>query len=119
MKPTQGLVAFIDILGYQNFIDNNSVEKAVDILTEVFTGLKDAVIEDYRNSWIKRPDETNKRFEDVTIQTLSDSIILHFPARGAMFPMRDWLTFLQTTRVIQRRLFDNGFPSRGAIASGE
>jgi hypothetical protein len=119
MKPTNGLVAFLDILGYQNFIDNNSVEKAVDILAEVFNGLKDAVIEDYRNSWIKQASESNKRFEDVTIQTLSDSIILHFPIEGKNFPMRDWLTLLQTARVIQRRLFDNGFPSRGAIASGK
>src|ERR1039457_6495452 len=110
MKSTQGLVAFLDILGYQNFIDNNSVEKAVEILDKVFTGLKDAVIEDYRNSWIQRESEKNKRFEDVTIQTLSDSIILHFPIQGTNFPMSDWRTLLQTTRVIQRRLFDNGFP---------
>jgi len=46
-------------------------------------------------------------------------LILHFPIQGDTFPTRDWLTFLQTTRVIQRRLFDNGFPSRGAIASGK
>lgn len=119
MTSTFGLVGFYDILGYQNFIDNNSVEKAVEILNGVFTGLKAAVIQDYQNTWSGKASNARRRFDDVVIQTLSDSIILHLPVKQPEFPMSDWLTFLQTSRVIQRRLFDNGFPSRGAIATGK
>ena len=50
IKPTRGIVAFLDILGYQNFIENNNVEKAVEILMRAFDGLKDVVLQDIRQS---------------------------------------------------------------------
>ena len=118
MEATEGLVGFLDILGYQNFIDNNSVEKAVDILSNVFKGLKEAVVNDYRSTWAG-PAAANKRFEDVIIQTLSDTIIFHLATPEQDILISDWMTLLQTVRVTQRRLFDNGFPSRGTVASGK
>jgi len=119
MKATQGIVAFLDILGYQNFIDNNSVEMAVDILTKVFTGLKEASLSDYKNKWAKSGSPARRRFEDVIIQTLSDSIIIHLSTPQEAVSVDDWMTMLQTVRMIHRRLFDNGFPSRGTVASGQ
>jgi hypothetical protein len=119
MEPIQGIVAFLDVLGYQNFIDNNSVGKAVEILTNVFTGLKEASVEDYKTRWVKPGVAAKRRFEDVFIQTLSDSIIFHFQTPKGSIPISDWMTFLQIVRVTQRRLFDNGFPARGAVACGQ
>jgi hypothetical protein len=117
MEATNGIIAFLDILGYQNFIDNNSVEKAVDILTKVFSGLKEAVAEDYKN-WFKSPAPIG-RVERVVIQTLSDSIIFHLPGERGATSVADWVTLLQAVRITQRRLFENGFPARGTVASGE
>ena len=116
MEATEGIVAFLDILGYQNFIDNNSVEKAVDILTKVFSGLKEAVAEDYKK-WFPRSSSTTL-VDSVKVQTLSDSIIFHLAIGPKATSTLNWATLLQTVRITQRRLFDNGFPSRGTIASG-
>jgi hypothetical protein len=117
MEATEGLVAFLDILGYQNFIDNSSVEKAVDILTDVFSGLKEAVAEDYKN-WFKSP-PSDSLVQQVVIQTLSDSIIFHFSTKPKATSVAGWMTLLQAVRITQRRLFDSGFPSRGTVASGK
>jgi len=118
IQSTQGIVAFLDILGYQNFIDNNNVKKAVEILDNVFANLKEAVIEDCNKLWTKS-DKGLAIFENVKIQTLSDSIIIHLANSGKTSSWRDWTIVFLTVRIVQRRLFDNGFPSRGAVASGE
>jgi hypothetical protein len=118
MKAIQGIVAFVDVLGYQNFIDNNDVGKAVEVLTKVFKGLKEAAVKEYSEKWTSSA-APKRRFEDVVIQTLSDSIIFYLETPERAIRVGDWITFFQLVRVTQRRLFDNGFPSRGAVASGD
>lgn len=119
LAPKDGIVGFLDILGYQNFIDNNDVSKAVAILAHVFTDLKDAVLERLQENWVKLEKKGAEAFSRLSIHTLSDSTILHLPSTAKSDPALDWLIMLTTSRIIQRRLFDNGFPSRGGISSGK
>lgn len=120
MKPTPGIVAIIDLLGYQNFVDNNNASDAVTILQDVFSNLKEAVISDYTATWTKATQPDILRFEHLVIQTFSDTIVIHIPfeEKKQKQPLT-WLAILQTVRILQRRLFERGFPSRGAIDCGE
>jgi hypothetical protein len=121
MKSNNGIVAFLDILGYQNFIDRNDVSVAVAILNDAFANLKELVAEDFKTNWTKVTNNAGLFFDKLIIQTLSDSIILHLPVEDddPTALAFSWATILQCVRVLQRRLFDRGFPSRGAISVGE
>jgi hypothetical protein len=123
--PKFGLVAVFDILGYQEFLDKNSVDYQVEVMAETLE---------------KIPEETvnllNEMFGDsagspLSTLVLSDSIIFTIPLifkdskKGLSYSpddtasnFRSWNRMLLASLVFMRKMFDAGFPLRGAITLG-
>jgi hypothetical protein len=126
MKPISqyGLVAVFDILGYQEFLDKNPVNYQVDVVSDTLE---------------KIPNETmallNEMFGEsngsaLSSIVLSDSIIFTIPliqkdAEGQSYNSDEikanffaWNRMLLGCAIFMRKMFDAGFPLRGALTLG-
>jgi hypothetical protein len=120
MNSKNGITGFIDILGYQNFIAKNRVSAAVDIISSSLFNLKENVISEI-NDENKGKISSAVTFDLLHIQTLSDSIIIHYPLDelSGFDLLIMWSAVLNFVRRLHQRLWNEGFPSRGAIDYGE
>lgn len=121
----QGLVGFFDILGYQNIIDNNDIEKVSEIISKIFLKLPD----DVRREMVKpiQGEEesikiVNESIKELESRLISDSILLVFPipvnteAYLKYFASR---LFLRYVRLLLELTFKRGLPLRGTVDFGE
>ena len=129
----RGLVAFFDILGYQQMLMNNEVETTAHLIVDVISNIPSDIITSVtRDQGLggqiletsKFVDEIwNKVIrEEVKWLLFSDSILVSLPVD----PSREvidygfrWLAFIHVCAFLQREMFDRGLPLRGAIAFGE
>jgi hypothetical protein len=114
-----GAIAFLDILGYQSFLANNSASESTDAALEVLemiTALPKRVQAELSENWAQ------EAFGQSVIQSLhhvifSDTIVLLIP-----YAKKDpgaCLTYLTVSAgLLTAKLFDEGLPIRGAIAEG-
>ena len=125
MSKKEGIIAFFDILGYQNFLESNSIEYCIAVIEEII---------------IKLPEETkNERFgfytgKDVTMNDVkkyfddhcdvifvSDTIIFFFDfdsVENCSIPLylHQILFYLL---FFTSKSFEKGFPLRGYVDYGE
>lgn len=129
LKPAREVfVAFLDILGFSNFIRENSHAGVITAYQAIFRSLIDFTLAEVaeqiseKSLWLKSMgdpeniDDLEPKLDNVTINcvTMSDSIILS--TSGCDF--KDFLVLIATVRNLMARTLYFGFPLRGAIAQG-
>jgi hypothetical protein len=122
--PTRtGLLAFFDILGYQNFILHSSIQQSAWIIHEVILKMpslvRKAVIDKYSSVDRTFAEELEKCMSKPVI--ISDSIVWGFSFNPSLIEriQVQWLVFIEACCYLQRQMFDQGLPLRGAISYGE
>jgi hypothetical protein len=122
MDKKIGLVAFFDILGYQNFLEKNEPEIAAEKITEFIKKLKAFQGEKYLSFFgeeVKSVGEPIVR--NIVYLVISDAILLTLEADKSN--LHDYaynqFFFLGYCSRLFKELFIYGLPVRGAIEYGE
>ncbi|MHA2371312.1 MAG: hypothetical protein ACXADX_21050 [Candidatus Hodarchaeales archaeon] len=134
IELNQGLIGFFDILGYQQMLLNNEVEKTAHLIVDVLANTPSNILEALM---MDTGQEYDEQLRTIQLQTdmyreilekevgwllFSDSILVSLPIAptdGMPFYGLRWAAFLYACAFLQRQLFDKGLPLRGAIAYGE
>jgi len=136
-----GAVALFDVLGYQELLFNNTVEKAVTLARENLVALPETIeATTYQALGIDQNGFLAAHVHDLQWLIFSDTILLalEFPSRRFPFPCpktiprnlrpelqqifvtnSQWIVFLNVCAALMRQLFAKGLPLRGAIHFGE
>jgi len=136
-----GLVAFFDILGYQNLLERNEPEKIAEEVLPILTNIGDRVKQDLdlcHKSAILDIKEKNKKSEyNDIVQALedrhkmiiermrwlifSDTVLLALPIEEGDQDIvnMSWFIFIMASSALQANLFRAGLPVRGAIDFGK
>ncbi|UCF99493.1 MAG: hypothetical protein JSV89_08125 [Spirochaetaceae bacterium] len=129
-----GLVGFFDILGYQQMLLNNDVEKAARLIVEVIANIPSEVIDSIGKEQglvceddVKTVNYLNQLWKKILSEELnwllfSDTILVSLPLNRndkRLFHATRVLAFLQACAFLQRQMFDRGLPLRGAISFGD
>ena len=98
-------VAFLDILGFKNMINNKSCSE----LFEVFESIKAS-----SHTFVNLNDKDMETFKHIEYTIMSDSVVVYIDANldDALFAL------LCTCQTIQMDLLNNGILMRGGIARG-
>ncbi|MDP3561373.1 MAG: hypothetical protein Q8R83_04255 [Legionellaceae bacterium] len=128
IKPAAPVfVAFLDILGFSDFVKNNSHAEVVKIYQAVFRSIIDMTLTETaeqllpESQWLK--DITNPNNHDlspkldnvsINVLSISDSIILSTTDDE----FKNLIKLIATVRNIMARTLYFGFPLRGAITHG-
>lgn len=121
----KGLVAFLDILGYQDIINNNLIEEAAkivsDILLNIPTDTKKKIIEVFKDVDPDTKGLMTKMLDKIDHRVISDSILLVFEMPEVEKELKEsfWLVFIVYVGELLRHSFDKGLPLRGAIDYGD
>jgi len=119
----QGFVGFFDILGYQDIIDNNDIENASKVISDILEtlpektalGVMSLVSGQYKAV-------VQLQIDMIQPRLISDSILLAMPVSTTssdIEKMRSVATFLFYTAKLMRLAFDKGLPLRGAVDFGD
>ena len=124
----KGIVAYFDILGYQNFIKSNKIKDCIEIIENILLTLPDEIKRDYlrinENSYSKwdeylqgiRSNFTNH----MNITFISDTIIFFFDfekmEKNNIPSFLNQILFYLS--VFMKLSFERGFPMRGYIDYG-
>jgi hypothetical protein len=121
-----GIVGYFDILGYQNFLKNNSIEKCIDVIEKIILELPEEIKKDYLGLYSDIPDEYLRNIRNhfktnLNITFISDTIIFFFDFDGIendSIPafLNQILFFLMVFTWLS---FEKGFPMRGYVDYGE
>lgn len=104
-------IAFLDILGYKDIIENNSTNYISELLSKSI----DLSYEMSIDIWNKLPLEYKEAKDDIQYTIISDSIIIWSKNDSLI----DLFLFLITSRSIFFSFLINGMPLRGGITIGE
>jgi hypothetical protein len=120
---SQGLVGFFDILGYQNIVDNNTIEEVSEIITGLLLKLPDIVRSNMKESFSEkiRPG-MEARLGELRATLISDSILLVFPVDRKKNIWEKILSFALFKSYVERligAMFREGLPMRGAVDFGD
>lgn len=133
-EPQTGMVAFFDILGYQQVILNNKIHETAHLISDTLMNIPDVVIKNLSQGEIDVPDDltqTAKSYinewhrtlrEDIKWLIFSDSILVSLPMAKDLHPLLMFQVggaFWGVCTLLQRQMFDFGLPLRGAISYGE
>lgn len=122
---SQGLVGFFDILGYQNIIDNNTIDDVSGIISRVLLKLPECVMEEMSRPFKDDHEQfvfLKKSISGLESRLISDSILLVFPVDPALDARGKLISFLLFTNYVAELLnltFSQGLPTRGAVDFGE
>ena len=133
-----GLVAFFDILGYQNLLERNEPEVIAEEVLPILIGMKGKIRVSVFTSFVKNLDSESKNLSNEDRENIikaiaatllsmdwvvfSDTIVLTLPInQEAIHEQRllPWMIFFSAASLIQNELFDAGLPSRGAVDYGK
>lgn len=126
-----GMIAFFDILGYQNIIINNDIEKVANIINDTILELPSKVQNDVLNTFTRLSEKIENKsllnivqdnFKRIDFLIISDSILIFLPIEESIYekyPDICWMTFLLYCCVLLDESFKKGLPLRGAIEYGE
>jgi hypothetical protein len=120
IKQKYGLIGFFDILGYTNIIENNEIEKVAEIVGEKLVKIpglaQTKILEPVKD---KQQSQWKVLAEKVSWLAFSDIILLTMPLdRDSAKPELEWFVFLLFCEALNRTMFDEGLPLRGAISIG-
>lgn len=123
MSKKTGLVGFFDILGYQNFLEENEPEIAAEKISEFIKYLKDFQSETFVSFFKKdqHQEEIKPVIEKIVYLIISDTILLTLETDKTNQEAygRYQLIFLMYCSRLFKELFVYGLPPRGAIEYGE
>jgi len=123
-KVESGIIAFLDILGYANFLENNEPEEAAKVILNILLTAPDkmrALNVKIYNEDIEIKTHVEEQLKRFKWLIFSDSILVAFPyTRTATDDTKahEWMYFLLFISTLYRHLFDNGLPIRGAVTFG-
>jgi hypothetical protein len=117
------MVAFLDILGYSNFLQNNEPEQAATIVRDCLlnapTNIKNVVEKiDTKNSAREPIKKAVDRFKWLIF---SDTILVtnsYAPKDSDKTKAFSWIIFLAVLGILYRKLFNDGLPIRGGVCYG-
>lgn len=134
-KIEKGFVGFFDILGYKSFLESSITDvtfKVINILNGLparnaeeakkHLGLRDGMVESAKVQGSEDFfDRIRRQLSRVTYLVVSDSILIRCPYDEDRETEKPWqaVMFLLAANILQRVMFDEGLPLRGAIAFGE
>lgn len=116
----QGIVAFLDILGYSSFLENNEPEEAAKIVLQV----QETAPARAKEAVKKLFERQNMRLPLAHFKWLvfSDSVILACPFKREMpatVKLIYWFLYFYTLIALYETLFDDGLPLRGGLCYGK
>ncbi len=118
-----GIVAYLDILGYTSFLENNEPEGAAQTVLEILLAApktaEEAHLSIFQGADIKEYAQT--LLNGLKWLIYSDSILVALPCPKTSGPDEKslkWTLLLVFLSVLYRHLFDCGLPIRGAVALG-
>jgi hypothetical protein len=121
-----GLVAFFDILGYQNLLERNEPEKVAKDVLPVLQEIKNSVRAEAKTFLKLAKFPTQAKIIEPIMDSMewvifSDTVLITLPFDGedSSPHLYYWLVFLAAARIVQTKLFDAGLPVRGAIDYGK
>ena len=120
----KGLITFIDILGYQSFLENNSATDSALRVLKLVTDLPKSVDAKNQKMWREFWEKNNKpEFTGFSVEHLifSDTIVLlyKYPSDDFVLDIQTFAYFTVQSMELMAELFVNGLPSRGVIHQGE
>ena len=124
-KCEDGMVAFLDILGYANFLQKNEPEEAVEIVLKHLM-VAPKRVEEFYKMLFKEDEATGIKaknlLDGMKWLIFSDTILLlsaDDPKDSVKIKGIKWGIFLVSIVVLYRHMFDNGLPVRGSICHGK
>jgi hypothetical protein len=116
----EGLVAAFDILGYRNFVRNNSVEEATDIVRGVLGRIPHEIHELIPTYLTVHGHQTTPLQGEIMCKLFSDTIFLYTSYGEEDQDRRSlrWLLFISSCLLLTGFMFHNGLPVRGAVERG-
>lgn len=129
MRPTTGIVAFLDILGYKSFLAHTKIETATKLINEMLLTipqdtvnlLHEAVVRNTPIPLLDRIQDHAELLERMIRLVFADTVFIAHPLTPTRNPFEftsEILPFLATVSLLMRRFFDGGLPLRGGIALG-
>ncbi|SOD22588.1 hypothetical protein [Nitrosomonas ureae] len=131
-----GLICYFDILGYQNFLKNNSAEKSINKVFNIITSIPD-LISKLSENWIKELEQTEylslleKKYlaefkHNLKHLVFSDTIVLTLPLPSFHLHSNTIKIFhvglyhiKLCASVLMEEMHSQGLPVRGVIHEGE
>lgn len=122
----KGLIGFFDILGYQNFLENNSAtdsaQKVLDMITEIPKKVKNIGL----TTAELLPEKDNHYFikftENFNHLVFSDTVVftLNYPVDAdSVWIKKAQHTMSYYASILMANMFRNGLPMRGVIHEGD
>ncbi len=134
----KGLIAFFDILGYQQILLSNEVQKTAELIVDVLAKVPNEIVRLVTepdlgliiNENLKTSQFQGEMYKKIIEEELgwllfSDSILVSLPVdfddpnEPLYFKGLRWTAFLYVCTFLQRLMFDKGLPLRGAISYGD
>jgi hypothetical protein len=117
------MVAFLDILGYSSFLQNNEPEEAAKTVRDHLLNAPDNTKKVFEKVY-KDPTATavKKHVDSFRWLIFSDTILLtnsYKPEDPQNTKALRWAVFLMTLAILYRNLFRNGLPIRGGVSYGK
>jgi hypothetical protein len=124
-RTRKGLVAFFDILGYKNIIDNNKIETVAALISnkllKIPNRLQELTLETFSPLDLDEYVLRRELAKFTSPVLLSDSFLFTVPFgknEDSDIKGTRWLVFLIVCRHLTMWMFQNGLPVRGAIGYG-
>lgn len=120
----KGLVAFIDILGYQNLLTKIEPEVIAEKILPILGAMKEKTTDKIRSE-LKSPsiiDRFELLFSKTNWVSFSDTILVTLSvdeSEASKHQIFQWTAFLYMCAVLHKHLFEIGLPARGAIEYGK
>jgi len=128
IKPQEGIIGLYDILGYKDFLDNNSFDTAVKDIDNVLKTISNSdkyitnkIFDIFMRSHNANEIIVKKLLRQMRWFIFSDTIIQVSTFKKDERPgskYNKWLIFLIASLVLNRYMFNSGLPLRGAITTG-
>lgn len=127
-SPKKGLVAYFDILGYQQIIDNNKIEETADIVNQIISfrnipEICNSTIDEFdTNLLLDKSKSVGLGTEKIRTLLFSDTIIMSLSIEDDFEPavlMDQAVMFFLACKLLLSITFEQGFPMRGAISYGD
>lgn len=128
IKPQKGIIGVYDILGYKDFLNNNSFDTAIKDIDNVLKTIANS--DEYIKNkvfdiFMKSPNANEMLIKKLLHQMkwfiFSDTIIQVSTFKKDERPgskYNKWLTFLIASLTLNYRMLKSGLPLRGAITTG-
>jgi hypothetical protein len=132
-KKQTGFVGFFDILGYKSFLESGITDvtfKVINVLDGlkirvelalkghlgIRNGVEGSEQDRFGGDLLKK---IIQRVEQINLLVVSDSILLLYPYDEQIENSSQAATFVVAVSVLERIMFEEGLPLRGAIAFGD